>query len=106
MKEPGGCSVGYEDDALGLRQLLTGPQHFQRHLVIAIEDCNSTRCERSYRHPRGCRQPNCTKVGRVSRTVLPIVKPTQNFGPEIQRSIDDVDEICFQCRTARARGRA
>ncbi|KAJ8587062.1 hypothetical protein M405DRAFT_853073 [Rhizopogon salebrosus TDB-379] len=74
--------------AEGTRWLQCG--HFQRHLVIAIEDCNSTRCERSYRHPRGCRQPNCTK----------------NFGPEIQRSIDDVDEICFQCRTARARGRA
>ncbi|KAF9234686.1 hypothetical protein BU15DRAFT_52285, partial [Melanogaster broomeanus] len=61
--------------------------HFQRHLVIAIEDCNSNRCQKSYRHPPNCRQPNCT----------------ENFGPEIQQSVDNVDEFCFQCRTAMSR---
>ncbi|KAG8214814.1 hypothetical protein J3R82DRAFT_9960, partial [Butyriboletus roseoflavus] len=63
--------------------------HFQRHLVVAIMDCDSARCERSYRHPPNCRHPNCTK----------------NFGDEIQRSIDDVNEFCFQCRMAMSQRR-
>ncbi|KAF9220518.1 hypothetical protein BS17DRAFT_739278 [Gyrodon lividus] len=71
--------------AEGTRWLKCG--HFQRHLVVAIMDCDSTRCERSYRHPPNCRQLNCAP----------------NFGPEIQRSVDDVDEFCFQCRTAMSR---
>lgn len=42
-----------------------------------------------------------------SNVPLPIVDTLpKNFGPEIQRSIDDVDEICLQCRTAMARRRA
>ncbi|KAF8148248.1 hypothetical protein B0H34DRAFT_737478, partial [Crassisporium funariophilum] len=61
--------------------------HFQRHLVIAILDCNTTRCERSCYHPRACRQPTCAK----------------NFGSEIQRDVDSVDEFCFACRAAQAK---
>ncbi|KAH9889885.1 hypothetical protein C8Q73DRAFT_705793 [Cubamyces lactineus] len=61
--------------------------HFQRHLVVAIMDCNSTKCERSYLHPRGCRDPTCLK----------------NFGPEVQKDIDTVKDECFQCRAAAAR---
>ncbi|KAG2010514.1 hypothetical protein CC2G_013331 [Coprinopsis cinerea AmutBmut pab1-1] len=61
--------------------------HFQRHLVVAIYDCNSTQCEKSYIHPRHCRQPTCIKL----------------FGAEIQKDIDTVDEFCYQCRTAQAR---
>ncbi|KAJ7831650.1 hypothetical protein B0H13DRAFT_2240535 [Mycena leptocephala] len=66
--------------------------HFQRHLVVAIVDCNTTRCERSVYHPRGCRAPTCAK----------------NFGPEIQKDVDRVDEYCWACRAAQeraARGR-
>ncbi|TEB27415.1 hypothetical protein FA13DRAFT_934805 [Coprinellus micaceus] len=61
--------------------------HFQRHLVVAIYDCNSSRCEKSFQHSRGCRDPNCIKL----------------FGAEIQRDIDTVDEYCFACRAAHAR---
>ncbi|KIJ60306.1 hypothetical protein HYDPIDRAFT_161203 [Hydnomerulius pinastri MD-312] len=73
--------------AEGTRWLKCG--HFQRHFVAAIVDCDSSRCERSIRHSPSCRQPNCTK----------------NFGPDIQKSIDNVDEFCFQCRTAMSRRR-
>jgi hypothetical protein len=41
-------------------------QHFQRHLVTAILDCNSSRCERSYQHPPNCRLPTCRKVSFCS----------------------------------------
>ncbi|KAH8822592.1 hypothetical protein DL96DRAFT_298424 [Flagelloscypha sp. PMI_526] len=58
--------------------------HFQRHLVVAIMDCNSRRCERSLQHSRTCRDPGCTK----------------NFGTEVQRDIDSVDEYCWACRAA------
>ncbi|KAF8340818.1 hypothetical protein F5887DRAFT_440554 [Amanita rubescens] len=61
--------------------------HFQRHLVIAIVDCNSSLCEKSYRHQRGCRSRDCLKC----------------FGPEIQQNVDKVDEFCFACRAAQAR---
>ncbi|EGN97757.1 hypothetical protein SERLA73DRAFT_90851 [Serpula lacrymans var. lacrymans S7.3] len=61
--------------------------HFQRHLVVAIMDCNSSRCERSYLHPPNCRNPACIK----------------NFGPEVQKIADSVDEYCFACRAAMAR---
>ena len=37
-------------------------QHFQRHLVVAIMDCNSSRCEYSIFHQKGCRDPGCIKV--------------------------------------------
>ncbi|KAF8875659.1 hypothetical protein BD779DRAFT_1563104 [Infundibulicybe gibba] len=36
--------------------------HFQRHLVVAILDCNSSRCEQSYIHPPTCHSQNCVKV--------------------------------------------
>ncbi|KAF8143654.1 hypothetical protein K438DRAFT_1513828, partial [Mycena galopus ATCC 62051] len=55
--------------------------HFQRHLVIAIVDCNRPRCERSVYHPRGCRLPTCAK----------------NFGAEIQQDVDRVDDFCWAC---------
>ncbi|VDB85016.1 unnamed protein product [Peniophora sp. CBMAI 1063] len=60
--------------------------HFQRHMIAAIVDCNSSRCENSYLHPKGCRDPHCVK----------------HYGPEVQKDIDTVDEFCFQCRTAAA----
>jgi hypothetical protein len=41
-------------------------QHFQRHMVIAIVDCNFAGCERSIRHPRNCRQPTCIKARHSS----------------------------------------
>ena len=44
-------------------------QHFQRHLVVAIMDCNSSRCEYSIFHQKGCRDPGCLKV-RVFPTPL------------------------------------
>lgn len=62
-------------------------QHFQRHLVVAIMDCNSYKCERSYLHPKTCRDPGCIK----------------NFGPDIQKDVDTVKDDCFQCRAAAAR---
>ncbi|KAJ7064301.1 hypothetical protein C8F01DRAFT_41331 [Mycena amicta] len=61
--------------------------HFQRHMIIAIVDCNTTRCERSVYHPRGCRSTTCAR----------------NFGPEIQRDVDSVDEFCWACRAAEER---
>ncbi|OCH87931.1 hypothetical protein OBBRIDRAFT_813895 [Obba rivulosa] len=56
--------------------------HFQRHMIIAIMDCNSSHCERSILHPRGCRDPGCER----------------NFGAEVQKDIDTVKDECFQCR--------
>ncbi|TFK22013.1 hypothetical protein FA15DRAFT_644744 [Coprinopsis marcescibilis] len=61
--------------------------HFQRHLVVAIYDCNSSRCEKSYRHPRECRERTCRQL----------------YGAEVQKDIDTVDEYCFACRAAQAR---
>ncbi|KAJ7595056.1 hypothetical protein C8J56DRAFT_455918 [Mycena floridula] len=61
--------------------------HFQRHMVVAIVDCNSTRCEKSYHHRPDCRHQTCLKT----------------FGREIQKNIDQVDEYCFACRAAQAR---
>ncbi|KAF6759195.1 hypothetical protein DFP72DRAFT_150035 [Ephemerocybe angulata] len=61
--------------------------HFQRHLVKAIVDCQSSRCENSYRHTPGCRDHRCIKT----------------FAQEIQMDIDSVDEYCFACRAAQAR---
>jgi hypothetical protein len=49
-------------------------QHFQRHLVVAIMDCNSSRCEYSIFHQKGCRDPGCLKV-RSSYSALPWPKP-------------------------------
>jgi len=61
--------------------------HFQRHLVIAIVDCNSKHCERSIYHPRQCRELTCVK----------------NFGREIEEDVDAVDDFCFACRAAQAK---
>ncbi|KAH6911856.1 hypothetical protein BKA70DRAFT_1058077, partial [Coprinopsis sp. MPI-PUGE-AT-0042] len=61
--------------------------HFQRHLVVEIYDCNSARCEKSLRHPRGCRAPTCIQL----------------FGPEVQNDIDTCDDFCYACRAAQAR---
>ena len=49
-------------------------QHFQRHLVVAIMDCNSSRCEYSIFHQKGCRDPGCLKV-RSAHSVLPWSQP-------------------------------
>ncbi|KAI0073001.1 hypothetical protein K474DRAFT_275486 [Panus rudis PR-1116 ss-1] len=61
--------------------------HFQRHFVAAIMDCNSSHCERSILHPKACRDKHC----------LP------NFGPDVQKVVDTVNDECFQCRAAAAR---
>ncbi|KAF8184186.1 hypothetical protein BJ912DRAFT_1032002 [Pholiota molesta] len=61
--------------------------HFQRHLVIAVLDCNTLRCERSCHHPPTCRSRTCATT----------------FGQEIQRDVDFVDEYCFACRAAQAK---
>jgi len=63
--------------------------HFQRHMIKAIVDCNSSRCEKSIYHPQNCRFPNCRCI--------------QNFGEEIQKDIDSVDEYCWACRAAQAK---
>ncbi|KAJ6620113.1 hypothetical protein B0H10DRAFT_1792522, partial [Mycena sp. CBHHK59/15] len=63
--------------------------HFQRHLVTAILDCNSSRCERSYQYPPNCRLPTCLR----------------NFGGEIQQDIDTVADYCFACRAAQEHAR-
>ncbi|KDQ51565.1 hypothetical protein JAAARDRAFT_41023 [Jaapia argillacea MUCL 33604] len=63
--------------------------HFQRHLVVAIMDCGSRRCERSVRHTPSCREHSCIK----------------NYGPEIQKDIDAVADLCWACRAAEARRR-
>ncbi|KIY71728.1 hypothetical protein CYLTODRAFT_389929 [Cylindrobasidium torrendii FP15055 ss-10] len=63
--------------------------HFQRHLVVAIVDCSLKTCSRSLQHPKGCRDPGCI----------------QNFGEEIQKDVDSVDEYCFACRAAQDRAR-
>lgn len=31
-------------------------------MVVAIFDCNSSKCEKSYLHPASCRSPDCVKV--------------------------------------------
>ncbi|KZT22816.1 hypothetical protein NEOLEDRAFT_1137366 [Neolentinus lepideus HHB14362 ss-1] len=94
------------------REVLTGSlrvlKHFQRHLVVAIMDCSSTRCERSLRHPPNCRSTNCIRVRVLFRChwYLPTSDPIssyQNFGTEVQKDIDSVDEYCWVCRAAAAK---
>ncbi|KAF9465784.1 hypothetical protein BDZ94DRAFT_304248 [Collybia nuda] len=63
--------------------------HFQRHLVIAIMDCNSYRCSLSYFHPPECRSTNCHCI--------------KTYGDEVHKDIDKVDEYCFACRAAQDR---
>ncbi|EIM87601.1 uncharacterized protein STEHIDRAFT_146925 [Stereum hirsutum FP-91666 SS1] len=61
--------------------------HFQRHLVVAIMDCNSSHCEWSIIHPKGCREPGCKKV----------------YGADVQKVVDTVNDECYQCRAIAAR---
>lgn len=49
-------------------------QHFQRHMIAAIVDCNSSRCENSYLHPKGCRDPHCVKVRHTEFPFLYVSK--------------------------------
>ncbi|KAA1472327.1 hypothetical protein DENSPDRAFT_838565 [Dentipellis sp. KUC8613] len=113
------CGVRLSSSFLHFIPKLTLPQHFQRHMVVAIMDCNSSRCEWSILHPKGCRQPNCIKVRSVS--LLPILprlpslplpfppharsdgRRRQTYGPEVQKDIDTVNDECFSCRAAAAR---
>ncbi|KAM6493774.1 hypothetical protein JOM56_010135 [Amanita muscaria] len=61
--------------------------HFQRHLILAVVDCESYQCEMSCYHPKGCRSRDCLKF----------------YGDEIQQDVDNVKEFCFACRAAQAR---
>ncbi|KAI0036315.1 hypothetical protein K488DRAFT_41424, partial [Vararia minispora EC-137] len=61
--------------------------HFQRHMIVAIMDCNSSKCEYSYLHPKGCRDPSCVK----------------RYGAEVEKIVDTVNDQCFTCRMARQR---
>ena len=43
-------------------------QHFQRHMILAIMDCNSSHCEKSIQHTKGCRDHSrCIQVRHPSR---------------------------------------
>ena len=38
-------------------------QHFQRHMILAIMDCNSSHCEKSIQHTKGCKDHSrCIQV--------------------------------------------
>lgn len=37
-------------------------QHFQRHDIVLIKDCFSTRCSKSIQHPKGCQDRACIPV--------------------------------------------
>lgn len=88
-------------------------QHFQRHLVVAIMDCNSSRCERSVLHPKGCRDSNCTRVClswflwspmfQILNHIHHDLIALQDYGSDVQKVIDNVNDDCFQCRAAAAR---
>src|SRR6266702_3862453 len=59
-------------------------QHFQRHLVVAIMDCNSSKCEYSIFHQKGCRDPGCLKVRKTQTPPSPLLStracvPTNPF---------------------------
>ncbi|KNZ80310.1 hypothetical protein J132_06380, partial [Termitomyces sp. J132] len=60
--------------------------HFQRHMIVAIMDCNSYRCSLSHFHPPECRPPSC--------------RCYNVYGEQIEQDVDTVDEYCFQCRLA------
>ncbi|CAK5270079.1 unnamed protein product [Mycena citricolor] len=62
-------------------------QHFQRHMIVAIVDCNDARCEKSIQHRGRCVSRDCIRV----------------FGPEIQQDLDRVDDFCWACRAAKER---
>lgn len=44
-------------------------QHFQRHMVAAIVDCDSSKCERSLKHNKSCRDAACIKVSLENVTI-------------------------------------
>ena len=58
-------------------------QHFQRHGIVAIMDCDSSHCERSIRHPKGCRNSQCQPVSprelRASANSLTHAVPEHSF---------------------------
>lgn len=73
--------------------------------VIAVTDCNSTRCERSLYHPKSCREPACNRVHFPTSLVCfrTTLTDRQAYGKEIQKDIDKVNEFCFACRAAQER---
>lgn len=95
------------------RSNITVLQHFQRHLVVAIMDCNSSHCERSVLHPKGCRDSSCIRVClfyfplsfmfQVLKDILDDLAVSQDYGADVQKVIDTVNDDCFQCRAAAAR---
>lgn len=126
VREHVGKSVAYETCATHhmVPQLIISAleQHFQRHFVAAIVDCDSSKCERSLKHNKSCRDPGCIKVSalkvwevhrpltfsdtnfrREISLTLHLPLSTQNFGPDIQKDVDTVNDDCFQCRAAAAR---
>ncbi|KAI0298183.1 hypothetical protein B0F90DRAFT_1632959, partial [Multifurca ochricompacta] len=62
--------------------------HFQHHKFVAIVDCNSSSCELSTYHPKGCYNRICERYRRAK------------YGPDIQTIIDTVDDDCHTCRVA------
>lgn len=95
------------------RSNITVLQHFQRHLVVAIMDCNASHCERSVLHPKGCRDSSCIRVclscflwwslSQVLKDILHGFAVSQDYGADVQKVIDTVNDDCFQCRAAAAR---
>lgn len=68
-------------------------------------DCNSSRCEKSYLHPPGCRAPTCVKVLWCNFSIMDFSDDVtiQNYGSEVQKNVDAVDDYCFACKAAQAR---
>ncbi|KAF7291278.1 hypothetical protein MIND_01271600 [Mycena indigotica] len=92
VKEPAGPAAACVLLPRFLSPCLCHPQHFQRHLIVAIVDCDRRDCENSQRHRRPCaNHTRCIK----------------NFGEQIDRDVDAVDDFCWVCKAAadrRARG--
>ena len=88
-------------------------QHFQRHGILAIMDCEQKNCERSIRHPTGCHERTCESVSPFLQKQMQTsdrscswrraCRPIQNWGPEVQKDIDTVNDDCFACRAKAAR---
>ncbi|TDL18338.1 hypothetical protein BD410DRAFT_775113 [Rickenella mellea] len=81
--------------------------HFQRFLVVAIMDCNSIRCERSILHPKSCKSQYCTKASPLDtrRREILLIAVVQNFGADVEKVADSVNDWCFPCKAASARGK-
>ncbi|KIJ30205.1 hypothetical protein M422DRAFT_784092 [Sphaerobolus stellatus SS14] len=58
--------------------------HFRRTGITAIVDCSSSRCRKSIRHGDRC---NCAKRGCIDY-----------WGPDVQKVIAHIDELCSPCR--------